>query len=328
MTFPSPLTYFVHPQGLCESNTVGEGTRIWAFAHILAGAKLGKDCNICDQVFIENDVVIGDNVTIKCGVQLWDGLRVADRVFIGPNATFTNDRVPRSKFYPDKFLETTIEEDASIGANATILPGIRIGRGAMIGAGAVVIRDVPAHAIVVGNPANITGYRSRAERDNVPPKRLDDLSGLPDKAGSRMSLGIGDAFIERLPNFIDMRGSLTPLQEGSGIPFKPERVFLVYGVKSSEVRGEHAHLTCKQFLVAAKGSVSVVLDNGLDRIEMRLADPSVGLYLPPMIWGTQYKFDPDSILMVLASRSYEPDDYVRNYEDFLRLIKVAMITPD
>ena len=320
MTLPSPLTYFVHPQGLCESKAVGQGTRIWAFAHILAGAKVGKDCNICDQVFIENDVVIGDNVTVKCGVQLWDGVRVADRVFIGPNATFSNDRMPRSKFYPATFLATTIEEDASIGANATILPGIRIGRGAMIGAGAVVVRDVPANAIVVGNPARIVGYISGAASENVQPKRLGDLSGLPDKAGSRMSLGIGDAFIERLPNFIDMRGSLTPLQEGSGIPFKPERVFLVYGVKSSEVRGEHAHHVCKQFLVAAKASVSVVLDNGRDRIEIRLADPSIGLYLPPMIWGIQYKFDPDSVLMVLASRPYEPDDYVRNYEDFLCLV--------
>lgn len=321
MTSASPPAYFVHPKGLCESTDIGEGTRIWAFAHVLPGAKVGKACNICDQVFIENDVVIGDNVTIKCGVQLWDGLRVADGVFIGPNATFTNDRMPRSKAYPAAFLETTIEEDASIGANATILPGIRIGRGAMVGAGAVVIRDVPPHATVVGNPARIVGYRSRTNSEPVQPKRIGDLSGLPDKAGSRMSLGIGDAFIERLPNFIDMRGSLTPLQKGNGIPFKPERVFLVYGVESSEVRGEHAHRACQQFLVAAKAGVSVVLDNGSDRIEMRLTDPSVGLYLPPMIWGVQYKFDPDSVLMVLASRPYEPDDYVRNYEDFLRLVK-------
>ncbi len=96
--------FMVHPQGLCETTHVGEGTRIWAFSHVLPGASLGRDCNICDHVFIENDVVLGDRVTVKCGVQLWDGLRIEDDVFIGPNATFTNDRFPRSKQYPERFF--------------------------------------------------------------------------------------------------------------------------------------------------------------------------------------------------------------------------------
>ncbi|RUW40276.1 acyltransferase, partial [Mesorhizobium sp. M8A.F.Ca.ET.021.01.1.1] len=127
--------FFVHEQGICESPHIGQGTRIWAFAHVLPGAVIGADCNICDHVFIENDVVIGNDVTIKSGVQLWDGLRLGNRVFVGPNATFTNDRFPRSKEYPEAFLLTTVEDGASIGANATILPGIIIGRQAMIGAG-------------------------------------------------------------------------------------------------------------------------------------------------------------------------------------------------
>jgi acetyltransferase-like isoleucine patch superfamily enzyme len=114
---------------------------------------VGTDCNICDHVFIENDVVIGDRVTIKCGVQLWDGTRIGNDVFIGPNATFTNDRFPRSKIYPDKFFGIVVDNGASIGANATILPGIKIGSNAMVGAGAVVTKDVPANVIVVGNPA-------------------------------------------------------------------------------------------------------------------------------------------------------------------------------
>src|SRR5215217_5671644 len=114
--------FFVHPQALCESKAIGEGTRIWAFAHVLPGARIGRDCNICDGVFVENDVVVGDAVTIKCGVQLWDGVRLGNNVFIGPNATFTNDMFPRSKVYPETFSETMIEEHASIGANATILP--------------------------------------------------------------------------------------------------------------------------------------------------------------------------------------------------------------
>ncbi|HEX6883309.1 MAG TPA: acyltransferase, partial [Planctomycetota bacterium] len=148
---------FVHPQGLCESRAVGPGTRVWAFAHVLPGARIGADCNLCDHVFVENDVVVGDRVTVKCGVQLWDGLRVADDVFIGPNATFTNDPFPRSKQRPERFAETRLERGCSIGANATILPGLTIGAEAMVGAGAVVTRSVPPRAIVRGNPARIVG---------------------------------------------------------------------------------------------------------------------------------------------------------------------------
>src|SRR3982751_1721702 len=146
---------FVHPHALCESAKVGDNTRIWAFAHVLSGATIGSDCNICDHVFIENDVVVGDRVTVKCGVQLWDGLRVDDDVFIGPNATFSNDKYPRSKQYQQEVLQTHIGRGASIGGGATILPGIRVGARAMIGAGSVVTSDVPARAIVSGNPARI-----------------------------------------------------------------------------------------------------------------------------------------------------------------------------
>lgn len=143
---------FIHSHALVESPHLGDGTRVWAFAHILPRAVIGSDCNICDHVFIENDVVVGNGVTVKCGVQLWDGLRVGDGVFIGPNATFTNDRYPRSR-QPFSLLQTRIESGATIGANATILPGLVIGQGAMVAAGAVVTKDVPPYALVAGNPA-------------------------------------------------------------------------------------------------------------------------------------------------------------------------------
>src|SRR4029079_2012578 len=135
---------------LCESTAIGENTRVWAFAHVVPGARIGKDCNICDHVFIENDVVIGDRVTIKCGVQLWDGLRVADDVFIGPNVTFSNDKYPKTIQPPSRIEETYIGRDASIGGGASILAGLRIGARAIIGAGAVVTHDVPTRAIVSG----------------------------------------------------------------------------------------------------------------------------------------------------------------------------------
>lgn len=145
---------FIHDKAIVEAGvSIGESTRVWAFVHILPGAKIGKECNICDHVFIEGDVFIGDRVTIKCGVQIWDGIVIEDDVFIGPNATFTNDKFPRSKVYPEYFLETRVKKGASIGANATILPGIVIGKGAMVAAGSVVTKDVPSYALVMGNPA-------------------------------------------------------------------------------------------------------------------------------------------------------------------------------
>jgi len=322
MMAPRPDKSFVHPQGLCESTQIGEGTRIWAFAHVLPGARIGRDGNICDHVFIENDVVVGDSVTVKCGVQLWDGLRIGDRVFIGPNVTFTNDRFPRSKQYPDAFLQTVVEDDASIGANATILPGVRIGRGAMVGAGAVVTRNVPPYATVVGNPAVIIGYQDNAE----PTADAADLAHAPAgdalgrAIGSRLDLGVGACWLERLPHFADMRGSLTPLEIHKGLPFVPQRVFLVYGVPSHHVRGEHAHHQCEQFLIAAHGGVSVVVDDGARRREIRLEDQTVGLYLAPMVWGIQYKFDPESVLLVAASHPYDATDYIRDYGEFRRLV--------
>ena len=150
--------YFKHETAIVESSTVGEGTRVWAYAHILPGAAIGADCNICDQTFIENDVRIGDRVTVKCGVQVWDGITLEDDVFVGPNATFSNDPFPRSGQRPELYVRTLVKRGASIGANATVLPGLTIGEKAMVGAGAVVTRDVPPMAIVTGNPARIVGY--------------------------------------------------------------------------------------------------------------------------------------------------------------------------
>lgn len=152
------MSAYIHPAAICESESLGEGTTVWAFAHILPGAVIGRDVNICDGVFVENDVIVGDRVTVKCGVQLWDGIRLGDDVFVGPNVTFTNDPFPRSKVWPDSFPQTFVEDGASLGGGSVILPGVRIGSGAMVGAGAVVTKDVPANAVVVGNPARIVRY--------------------------------------------------------------------------------------------------------------------------------------------------------------------------
>ena len=149
--------FFKHDTALVETPHVGAGTRVWAYAHLLPGAVVGERCNICDGVFIEGGARVGHAVTIKCGVQIWDGVTLEDGVFVGPNATFANDAYPRSGNRDFELERTVVREGASIGANATILPGLVIGRHAMVGAGAVVTRDVPDYAIVLGNPARVTG---------------------------------------------------------------------------------------------------------------------------------------------------------------------------
>lgn len=306
------MNFFKHAQAIVETGQIGEKTRIWAFAHILPGASIGSDCNICDHVFIENDVVVGNRVTIKCGVQLWDGLRIEDDVFIGPNVTFTNDIFPRSKQYSKKYLTTTIRSGASIGANATVLAGITIGPKAMVGAGAVVTRDVPANAIVRGNPARIEGYvdslvvnKPGAAGETVKQKIKSQVSGVG---------------VYNMPLIEDLRGSLTFAEYGDCLPFVPKRFFMVFDVPSKDVRGEHAHRKLHQFLVCVKGSCSVVVDDGANREEIILNSPAVGLHIPPLVWGTQYKYTHDAVLLVLASEPYDADDYIREYDLFLQMV--------
>ncbi len=309
--------YFVHPQGICETTQVGPRTRIWAFAHVLPRARIGADCNICDHVFIENDVVVGDRVTVKSGVQLWDGVRLGNDVFVGPNATFTNDKFPRSGRLRSEFV-TRVGEDASIGANATILPGLTIGRNAMIGAGAVVTADVPPNAIAYGNPARIRGYVDA----------LEQPSGRSTTFDGEMQELVGEARLIRLTRAEDMRGSLAVSEFGSSLPFVPQRIFIVYRVPSAEVRGEHAHRLCHQFMVCVSGSASFLVDDGADRAQVTLNEPGLGLYMPPMLWGTQYGYSADAVVVVLASLPYDPADYIRDYDEFMRLRRPSALPAD
>jgi UDP-2-acetamido-3-amino-2,3-dideoxy-glucuronate N-acetyltransferase len=302
---------FVHERGLCESENVGAGTRIWAFAHVLPGATVGADCNICDGVFIEDGVTVGNRVTIKSGVQLWTGVELEDDVFVGPNATFTNDPFPRSRHYLEEYAKTVVHAGASIGANATILPGLEIGRGAMVAAGAVVTRPVPPNAIVKGNPARIHGY---VETGGPSPA---SSSTAPLSTG-KTPLAVRGVHVQRFPEFADLRGRLSSGDLPSeGVPFSPQRWFMVYDVPSLHVRGEHAHRACQQFLICVSGQVMVAVDDGENRTEVLLDSPSIGIYIPAGIWASQFRYDSDAVLLVLASLPYDPDDYIRDYDEFL-----------
>jgi acetyltransferase-like isoleucine patch superfamily enzyme len=307
------MDFFVHPQGLCESKQVGAGTRIWAFAHVLPGAVIGRDVNVCDHVLVENDVIVGDRVTIKSGVQLWDGVRLEDDVFVGPNATFTNDPFPRSRAKPERFPETRVCRGASIGANATILPGMTIGQNAMVAAGSVVTRSVPPNALVMGNPARIRGYVYRDGRVASEAPSAEPAAAAPGTRPSR----VRGVTLHRLPLHRDLRGSLSVGEAPRDLPFVPKRYFVVFDVPNSEIRGEHAHRRCHLFLTCVSGECSVVVDDGENREEFRLDHPTLGLHLPPMVWGIQYKHSPDAVLLVFASEPYDPGDYIRDYREFL-----------
>lgn len=154
------MSVFVHRAALCESTSVGEGTRVWAFAHVMEGATIGRECNICGHAFVETGATLGDRVTVKNGVLIWDRVTIGDDVFLGPAVTFTNDLVPRVAFRTpaEEFSATRVDRGATIGANVTVVCGVTIGENAFVGAGSVVTRDVPPHALVMGNPARLAGH--------------------------------------------------------------------------------------------------------------------------------------------------------------------------
>jgi acetyltransferase-like isoleucine patch superfamily enzyme len=307
MSTAPAASFFVHPEGKVEASDIGAGTRVWAFAHILEGARIGADCNICDHTFIEGGAVVGDRVTVKCGVQLWNGVTLEDDVFVGPNATFTNDVFPRSRRRPAEIARTLVRRGASIGANATLLPGVTIGAGAMVGAGAVVTRDVPPRAIVVGNPAAVSGFVDDESQSRVA-VRVRGETPL-----------IAGAGLYELPHVTDARGHLSFAEIHQALPFPVVRYFLVFGVPSREIRGEHAHRTLDQFLVCVHGNCSVRLFDGDASEEILLNRPDLGLHVPPLVWTTEYKYSPDAVLLVLASDVYREEDYIRDVDEYLAL---------
>ena len=228
----------------------------------------------------------------------------------------TNDPFPRSKHHPQRFERTLIRHGASIGANATILPGITVGENALIGGGSVVTRDVPPLAIVTGNPARIAGY------DGAASMLPGTLSKTPVEAGA-VPTRVSGVTLHRLPQVQDLRGMLSFAEMGREVPFEVKRYFLVFGVSSKETRGEHAHRTLHQFLICVHGRCHVVADDGKNRQEFVLDSPSLGIHLSPMVWGIQYKYSEDAVLLALASERYDASDYVRSYAEFLELVKAG-----
>jgi hypothetical protein len=211
-----------------------------------------------------------------------------------------------------------VRANARLDAAAVIGENVTIGQGAWVRAGSVVLRSIPPNAIVEGNPAHVVGYVNHSETSQRPSPRIVDTGALGTLARpARVPLGVGGSALYFMRHVIDARGSLTVGEVPGEVPFPPARYFAVFGVPSIELRGEHAHKRCQQFLLCVHGSCRVLLDDGAQRCEVTLDRPDMGVFMPELIWGTQYRYSSDAVLLVFASRPYEPDDYLRTYDDFL-----------
>jgi hypothetical protein len=262
-------------------------------AHVGPGCHVGPGSAIASGAFLQGEVHLGAEVTVA------------------PNAVFTSRSFAEDAASPP----TVVGDGVSVGANATVLAGVTIDRHAVVGAGAVVTHDVPAYAVVAGNPARIIGYASSpasSAPDQVVASTLSD-DDLP--------LTIGAAELRRLPSVVDLRGALSHGEVPSELPFAPRRFFLVYDVPTREVRGEHAHKELDELLICVNGEIAIAVDDGEHRGELVLDRPDVALRLPPMVWSRQYRYSPDAVLLVLASDPYDADDYIREYSEFLALLE-------
>ena len=231
--------------------------------------------------------------------------QIADSVKFGPRVIISDDKV-------------VLRENVRLDAACIIGEGVNVGQGAWVRAGAVVLRSVPPNAIVEGNPAQVVGYLNGTHADRLPDPRHIDIHALSDTARpGQVKLGVGDSSLYLMRRITDARATLSVGEVPTEVPFTPARYFVVFDVPSMELRGEHAHRECQQFLICLHGSCRVLLDDGEHRCEVTLDRPDMGVFMPALIWGTQYRYSSDAVLLVFASRPYEADDYLRTYDEFL-----------
>ncbi|TAM64397.1 MAG: isomerase [Rhodanobacter sp.] len=249
--------------------------------------------------------MLGANVQIGPGAIINGSCEIGDNCIVGAGAVLDPGA---------DGARIVVESGVRIMASAAVAGPVHIARGALIQPGAVVMRSVPPHAVVSGNPAQITGYTTAGiDAAHIPGTQLPEIPG---KTATR----VRNVTLHRLSKVLDLRGNLTVGEFGRTLPFEAKRYFMVFGVPNAEVRGEHAHRTCHQFLICAHGSCSVVADDGHARDEFELNDPSIGLHLPPLTWGVQYKYSHDAVLLVFASEFYDAAEYIRSYGEFMDLV--------
>ena len=272
--------------------------------------------SIHPSVSIPANCRIGDGVEVMQHAYIGEGSCLGSEVRIGPNAVLADWQTGHDHGQ-EKSHGPAIGDGVVIGANAVVLPGVVVGNGAVVEAGSVVFDNVPPNAVVQGNPARIMRYAGATSA-------LPRVQAGPDSSGQRPAVSstqVAGVSIHYFPVMRDIRGELTVGEFSKDIPFVPKRYFLAYGVPSKETRGEHAHRTCHQFLICVRGSCAMVADDGKSRVEILLDSADKGVYLPPMIWGIQYKYSADAMLLVFASDYYDDSDYIRDYREFLRQVR-------
>ena len=285
-------------------------------ADIAASATLGAGC------VVDVGVRLGEQVQLAAGVLVSGPAVLEEGVQVGAGARLIARQIPHSEAAAAPLL---VQRGAHIEAGALVMGPITIGAGAVVRAGAVVTQSVPPHAVVEGNPARISAYVDAGQQQpNAVLLASSAFGGVNDAQAVRtldVGQGAGAVQLHRLKRVQDMRGDLSVGEFAHDIPFEAQRYFLVYNVPSEHTRGAHAHKLCHQFLICVAGSCAVVVDDGKNRTEVLLDAPHLGLYMPPMIWGTQYKYSPGAVLLVYASHRYDPDDYIREYGQFTALIQ-------
>lgn len=279
------------------------------FVH--AGVQVPADSHLGDFVVVYPGAVLAEGSRIEGFTQVWPGVTLEQGARLGPGVTLERgvDGAPS---------EIVIGAGAQVGAAATIGRGVRVGAGAIVEPGALVAQSVPPHAIVSGVPARVTGYVEKLPGDG---SRLWHNQAVFPENQAVVRLGVGDVTLHRAKMVRDPRGDLSVGEFPKDIPFEPKRYFLVFNVPSEKTRGEHAHHKCHQFLLCVKGSCAVVVDDGHDRCEVLLESPDMGIYLPPLTWGIQYKYSSDAVLLVFTSDYYEAADYIRDYAEFVDIVR-------
>lgn len=285
-----------------EGSQVGPGCSIGPYAIVRAGAVLGEGCVVEAQAVVSGGVLAGKGVTLGSGCFIGPGAQLAAGVRISPRAS-VDSRVDES---------VLIGQEAVIGSQAVIHAGVTIGNQAVIEAGAVVMRNVPATAVVSGNPAKIIRY--------VTTPRAAPPIYQPDQT-SPIQTGVRGVTIHHLPLIEDLRGNLSFGEASRHVPFEIKRYFLTFEVAGEEIRGEHAHRKLQQFLICPYGRLHLMADDGRNREEFILDRPNLALYLPPLVWGVQYRFSPGAVLLVFCSDYYDPADYIRDYVEFVALVR-------
>ncbi len=259
---------------------------------------------------VDDRAELAFDCVVKSGAHICAGVTLERGTYVGANVAFVE--LPGAA----QGAPTRVKAEAWIGPNATIHAGLTIGARAVVRPGAVVTRSVPPAAIVEGNPASIVGYVGATDHVAAPVLQ----AGAPAQRPAVQQTPVKGVTLHHFALIPDLRGNLTVGEFDRQVPFKPLRYFLVFGVPNREIRGEHAHHKCHQFLICVRGNCAVVADDGVNKIEVPLEGPDRGLYLPPLTWGVQYKYSADAMLMVFASDYYDAADYIREYDEFQTVV--------